>query len=75
MCRNKSANTRVLRREKNTESYRGQNAERYALQFHQVVVNLCSSDKLGWGANPTLGVFEASVTCEKLGSEASSLVV
>lgn len=47
----------------------------YALQFHQVVVNLCSDDKLGWGANPTLGVFEASVTCEKLGSEASSLVV
>merc|ERR1712127_876661 len=35
----------------------------YALQFHQVVVNLCSVDILGWGANPHIGEGFADVAC------------
>lgn len=36
----------------------------YALQFHQVLVNLCNRDELGWGANPHLAVKAVQAACE-----------
>lgn len=38
-------------------------ATSYALQFHQVVVNLCSTEVLQWGANPELAVAAAIEAC------------
>lgn len=35
----------------------------YALQFHQVVVNLCADRDLTWGKNPALGEAVAAHAC------------
>jgi len=35
----------------------------YALQFHQVVVNLCAEESLGWAENPKLGKKLAKQAC------------
>jgi len=38
----------------------------YALQFHQVLVNLCNDDSLSWGYNPERAVDAAQKACESL---------
>jgi len=35
----------------------------YALQFHQVVVNLCADRDLTWGKHPALGETVAAHAC------------
>jgi len=35
----------------------------YALQFHQVIVNLCNDDELAWKTFPNLGVSAAELAC------------
>jgi len=47
----------------------------YALQFHQVVVNLCADDELLWGAVPGLGVNTARRACAGLHGEDNGLIV
>jgi len=46
----------------------------YALQFHQVVVNLCADDELLWGAVPALGVKTARRACMGLDEEEGLVV-
>merc|ERR1712137_1067435 len=36
----------------------------YALQFHQVVVNLCADSATGWGRDPTEAVAAARHACQ-----------
>lgn len=40
-------------------------ASSYALQFHQVIVNLCADNQLGWGANPGHGIHAAHEACHR----------
>jgi glycosylphosphatidylinositol transamidase (GPIT) subunit GPI8 len=40
-------------------------ATSYALQFHQVVVNLCADDNLHWGKKPELGAAAAAQACSQ----------
>lgn len=40
-------------------------ASSYALQFHQVVVNLCSDSDLGWGNHTERGVQAATEACHR----------
>merc|ERR1712187_41568 len=35
----------------------------YALQFHQVVVNLCADKELRWNKQPALGEAQAKLAC------------
>lgn len=35
----------------------------FAMQFHQVMVNLCSDDLLGWGASPAKAATAAREVC------------
>lgn len=46
----------------------------YALQFHQVVVNLCGDDSLGWGQDPSLGETGADSACRKLDEDEATVV-
>jgi len=46
----------------------------YSLQFHQVVVNLCSDDDLRWNTTPERGASTARLACSSLGAS-SDLVV
>lgn len=44
----------------------------YALQFHRVVVNLCTDESLGWHAEPTAGYVAAARACRKVASSQMS---
>jgi len=46
----------------------------FALQFHQVLVNLCAREELGWAADPLKAVDAALAVCKSAASAATILV-
>lgn len=49
-------------------------ASSYALQFHQVVVNLCADNALEWGSNPERGARAAAQACHRQPGRYGTLV-
>jgi glycosylphosphatidylinositol transamidase (GPIT) subunit GPI8 len=47
----------------------------FAMQFHQVVVNLCSDDMLGWNLNPGKAVVAARDVCVSKANVAQEIVI
>merc|ERR1712232_594105 len=47
----------------------------FAMQFHQVLVNLCSDELLGWGSNPRMAVAAARDVCTEGSSVAREIIV
>jgi len=46
----------------------------FALQFHQVLVNLCARKELGWATDPSKAVDAAQVVCSSAASTATILI-
>jgi len=46
----------------------------FALQFHQVLVNLCSIPRIGWSSDPTKAASAARMVCSQTDSNAVVLV-
>lgn len=46
----------------------------FALQFHQVLVNLCAHEDLGWTKDPSKAIAAAQAACTDVGSSADILI-